>query len=48
MDGASVGVRDDIGFTAADTTEDQGYESLTRYLLSMGAELTPVADPEVT
>ncbi len=46
--GANVKVRDDTGLTVADIAEDQGYAELARYLLSMGAELTPIVDPEIT
>lgn len=46
--GANAKVRDDTGLTVADIAEDQGYAELAIYFLSVGAELTPIADPEIT
>jgi len=46
--GARAETKDSSGATVADIAENQGHAELTQYLLSMGAELTPVADPEIT
>jgi cyclase len=46
--GAKVKVKDDSGLNVADIAEDQGHVKLAQYLLAMGAELTPVPDPEIT
>ncbi len=46
--GAKVETKDATGLTVADIAEDQGHEKLAQYLLTMGAVLTPVADPEIT
>jgi hypothetical protein len=44
----STAITRSTGLTVADIAADQGYAELARYFLSVGAELTPVADPKIT